>query len=110
MTTTFVPRWKKRSDLGQVFIPGVGNLRDGRVLTGEEWRKFYPTLLEVAPEDITFSVDVPTPVVEPTPVVVPPKPEGLQNESVKADAVHVIADEVELQTPHSEKKKQKGKK
>jgi hypothetical protein len=43
-------RFKKRSDLAMVFIPGRGRLRDADVLVGDDFARFCPSLLSELPQ------------------------------------------------------------
>jgi len=42
-----MPRFQKRADLDIVFIPGVGRVGPGRILEGEQYLVYYPSLLEI---------------------------------------------------------------
>jgi hypothetical protein len=65
-------KFKKRADLGMVFVPGVGHVRNDQVLEGDQWARFCPSLLvEVLDQDREPTVKVKS---SPPPKAAPPPP------------------------------------
>jgi hypothetical protein len=60
-------QWRKKFELrGQlVFLPGLGRLRDGVVLYGDQYERYYPEFLERVSSDHPLSVVVNEPVEAP---------------------------------------------
>lgn len=104
-------RFQKKPDVTFVFIPGVGRVAEGRVLEGDEFAKFVPSLLVEVPNAssvpgglvLTEVLPVPdAPDLTPKPPVVlippPPPPSPVLNEEM-ASAEDAKKEEKKLEVP-----------
>lgn len=74
-------RFKKKPELSFVVIPGVGRVDGDRILEGDEFAKFCPSLLvelppqatAVAPAEVPAPRKAPPPPPAPAPVAAPPE-------------------------------------
>ena len=68
-------RYKKRADKDGVYLPGVGKLRDGQVVEGEQYARYCPQFLEPTTEAVTAGKAAVAPPPPPAPV---PEPEVVE--------------------------------
>jgi hypothetical protein len=65
------PRFKKRSGTDAVYLPGVGKLRDGQVVAGEQYARYCPQFLERTSDPVSPGKASKKAAKKPTP---PPPP------------------------------------
>lgn len=86
-------RFKKKPELSFVVIPGVGRVSDDRVLEGDQFAKFAPSILvEVLPVP-SAPLKEPAPVVSRPVVLVPPPPPAVT--APRPPSKELLADTVE---------------
>lgn len=64
-------KFRKRPELHSCALPGIGVVPEGKILEGDEYAKFCPSLLVEVPESEVVKVAAPSPPPPPPP---PPKP------------------------------------
>lgn len=80
-------KYRKRAELGSVYVPGVGRVTDDRLLDGD-YARFVPALLvEVSdvPAPARAPVEPPTKKSEPTMVMAPEKQAELVAKTVEPE-------------------------
>jgi len=99
-------RFRKRDDLHKVLLPGVGLVRDGRVLEGDEWSRYAPDslveLLDSTPTGPKPKLLVDAPVVHKDPVDVAPPVLKAEAEPPKSE--FLLTEENPSEEDSSEKK------
>jgi hypothetical protein len=80
-------KFRKRSDLHVVILPGVGRMSEGQILTGDDYARFVPHLLEevLAAGAVPMAAVDPGGLTEPAPAPKKEEPQTSEPEPAPAD-------------------------